>query len=453
MSTTHDDDIRSEATSAEGSYTPPRYTVDLSRPPEERYEHIANDFREEIKALPTIFDDILSLLRPVPRPLLNLGSRLLFRRLYDKEEHREIQGISKATCVPIYLLVAFNVLLDLFMGCTSGGVRVKDEACQTKMLHFRTLDWAMDPLRKVVVELNFVEQAGGPVVATSITYFGYVGVLTGLRKGLSISLNFRPTHDRSTLRKRVAFHFHQLMVLLGARRSIASTLRGCLLPRDADKLKRTPRQIAETLGPQKSTAAYLTFSDGKTTVCMDKDHKKARIAEASDFIFVVNHDYVDEQTQAIEELRQKTGIQDNELLSEKVLDEYKRQSKTIGKVTGAVDLVEFSMVRKNCIAKLWTRDRVDFGKRKSEEYCVSEETVIRWLDESTELTNEETHYGVVMDPTEGEIIWLERYLEPLQFERVEDAEDEEEAEGAEGAEELEEAPEEDMRAAGSKSKR
>ena len=416
----------------EDVYTPPRYTVDLSLPPEERYKHIAEDFREEIKALPSIFDEILKLVRFVPRPLLILASWLLLRRLYDPEEHREIKGISKVTAVPIYLLVAFNVLLDLFMGCTSGGARVNVDSgpSTTKMLHFRTLDWGMDPLRKVVVELNFVERAGGPVIATSITYFGYVGVLTGVRKGLSVSLNFRPTHDRSSLRKRVAFRFHQLMVLLGRRRSIASVLRQCLLPKDTSDLRKAPREIAEMLEPQKSTAAYLTFCDGKTTVCMDQDHKKARIDEASDFIFVVNHDYTDEQTQAIEELRRKHGTADEDYLSDRVMEEYKRQNKVTGQLTGALDLVEFSMVRKNCITSLWARDRLPIsGKEGDGEFCVREVDVVKWLDESAELTNEETHYGVVMDPTEGKIVWLERYLEPLQFDTESGAAEAEAADG------------------------
>lgn len=66
----------------------------------------------------------------------------------------------------MYLLVAFNVLLDLWMSCTSGGARVSDSAGLETMLHFRTLDWSMDPLRKVVVHLDFVENPGGTVLAS-----------------------------------------------------------------------------------------------------------------------------------------------------------------------------------------------------------------------------------------------------------------------------------------------
>ena len=392
---------------------PPRYIVDLSLPPEERYTHIAEDFREEIKTLPTLYDEILSLLHPIPKGFLYFLSRLFLRRLYSEEETREIKGISKATGVELFLLVAFNVILDVLMGCTSGGVRVDDGKGETKMLHFRTLDWGMESLRKVVVELDFVEHADGPVIATSVLYFGYVGILTGVRKGLSISLNFRPTHDRTTRRKRIAFRIHQLMVILGRRRAVGSSLRQWLLPQKAADLTKTPRQIAEILKPQRSTAAYLTFCDGRTTVCMDNDYKTARFMEASDLVFLLNHDFVDEYTQALEELRKKNDTASDNYLPDEVLEEFGRQNKALRNVTGKNDLIEASIVRKNCLDKLWVRDRVKLNGKEGE-YCVSEQTVLDWMMKSNELCNEETHYAVIMDPTEGRILWLERYIEPLE---------------------------------------
>jgi hypothetical protein len=39
----------------------------------------------------------------------------------------------------------------------------------------------MDLLRQIVVQLDFVARDGGPVVARSVTYLGFVGVLTGVR--------------------------------------------------------------------------------------------------------------------------------------------------------------------------------------------------------------------------------------------------------------------------------
>jgi hypothetical protein len=52
---------------------------------------------------------------------------------------------------------------------------VRKEA-DAKMLHFRTLDWGMDSLRKLIVQLEFVNEKGGSVIARSITYAGFVEV-------------------------------------------------------------------------------------------------------------------------------------------------------------------------------------------------------------------------------------------------------------------------------------
>ena len=160
----------------------PIYTIDLSLPPETRYVELASDFSDQIRDLTNLFDEVVHDFSPVIpiTPVCTLA-RLLLRGLHSREETDELRGISKATGVELYLLCCFNTLLDLFMGCTSGGLRVKDEDDVSRMLHFRTLDWGMDSLRKVIVQLNFVRKAGGEVFASSITYAGYTGILTGVR--------------------------------------------------------------------------------------------------------------------------------------------------------------------------------------------------------------------------------------------------------------------------------
>lgn len=200
------------------------YTIDLSLPPLQRYQRIATDFLPHLASLTTLFDEI------VPRPAFRGLARLLLRRLNSKEQTEELRGIHLITGIGMQLLVAFNVLLDLFMGCTSGEVKLSREA---RMLHFRTLDWAMNPLRKVIVELEYVRE--GVIVASAISYVGYVGVLTGVRKGLSMSLNFRPIHNASTWLANVRFYLHHALVLFGFHSSISSILRTILIPGDVSQ--------------------------------------------------------------------------------------------------------------------------------------------------------------------------------------------------------------------------
>lgn len=176
----------------DGADVPPTYTIDLSLPPAQRYVEVAAAFKDECLGLTVLFEET------VKQFGLSVGivtrlARLLLRRLHDSEQTEEIRGISNVTGIDMYLLVALNVLLDLFMGCTSGGVRIRGGPESNKMLHFRTLDWGMDPLRRVIVQLEFVERPGGEVIARSVTYVGFVGVLTGVRYVLSFILTWITT--------------------------------------------------------------------------------------------------------------------------------------------------------------------------------------------------------------------------------------------------------------------
>ncbi|KAI1982927.1 hypothetical protein LOZ54_005184 [Ophidiomyces ophidiicola] len=153
--------------------SPPVYRIDLSLPPSERYVELATIYRNKLRSLTGLFDELISSLRPgISLVWVQRAARLFLRRLYTNEETEEIKGICKATGIDLYLLVSLNVLLDLLMGCTSGAALSKDDGdIDARMLHFRTLDWNMDGLRELIVQLEFVR---GPdtenVLATSITW-------------------------------------------------------------------------------------------------------------------------------------------------------------------------------------------------------------------------------------------------------------------------------------------
>ncbi|KAK3171394.1 hypothetical protein OEA41_003478 [Lepraria neglecta] len=377
----------------------PKYTIDLSLPPVKRYQHVAADFNAQTAALPALFDEIVLGMKPNARVgRVRRIARLLLRRVYYDEETEELRGISEATGIELWLLVAFNVLLDLFMGCTSGAARVDDGQGGKKMLHFRTLDWGMDPLRKVVVQLDFIQKPGGKVVASSITYVGYVGVLTGVRKGLSMSLNFRPNHERSTRLANFRFYFHHLLVLLGFRPSISSLLRQQLLPsqkssRRSTATKPTLKSIEHTLPSTTTTAAYLIFSDGDRTITMEKDHRTAMVKSSSDFIVATNHD-------AAEEISPGSQSQPEP------------DSSNTLEATGMQGLVDDSVRRKDLAEKLWNKSLRKTRRRISPQK-LTKDTVVGWID-TYPISNDETHYATIMDPKVGKVAWVERYLEPLE---------------------------------------
>lgn len=106
-----------------------------------------------------------------------------------------MQSIAQAANIDLFYLVALNVALDGLLGCTSRGVVIKlssgkEREREERMMHFRTLDWEMDNLRKLVVVLEFVRSADDPevVVARSVTYARFLGVLTRVRYAINSSL-------------------------------------------------------------------------------------------------------------------------------------------------------------------------------------------------------------------------------------------------------------------------
>ena len=271
----------------------------------------------------------------------------------------------------------------------------------------------MDALRKIIVQLDFVNEAGGEIIASTITYVGFVGALTGVRKGLSLSLNFRPTHDASTRLANYRFYFHHVMVLLGLRPSISSLLRQYLLPSHAGSSSHSSSpalaDIERDLPSQLSTAAYLIFSDGDRTITMEKDCRKALVRSAHYFIVATNHDIAEESPQNPHLPSDAGGV----LVSPR--------SNTFLKIAGMEDLVEESITRKKCVYQLWYKAINSKSKKSArrakqdviDEGFVSTQAVCEWMDVYP-IVNEETHFAVVMDPREGKVVWVKRYLEPVE---------------------------------------
>jgi hypothetical protein len=384
--------------------TPPIYTIDLSLPPAKRYVKVADDYRHELQNLQSLFDQLLAATR-LPTGLVHVLTRLLLRKLHSEEQTQEIRGISQAIRVPMYLLVAYNVLLDLFMGCTSGGARVTSDRSQgSTMVHFRTLDWDMPELRDVVVQFDYVGERGGQVIASAVSYVGFVGVLTAVRKDLSVSLNFRAYHnDDASWRANLKYYAHQVAVLLGFRPSIASMLRDCILPRtrilgnregqegrvEVDPLPRYREcDICTGIPLTPSTAAYLIFCTPKEVLVLEKDRVIATILMSSDFLAVTNHDArYDTQPCAAHAAHAKNAMMG----------------------IGMEDVIEESVARKQCLSKkweAWNRDRKRSGRTRAG--GVPLQVLKAWMQEYP-TCNSQTHFTCLMDPARGTIRWARKY--------------------------------------------
>ncbi|KAF3940916.1 hypothetical protein ABW19_dt0202229 [Dactylella cylindrospora] len=376
---------------------PPVFIVDMDLPPRQRYKAIGIAFKAQLLHLTGIWDEIFT---GFPyRGFIEFIAPFILRRVFNSEEQEEIKGLVEATGIPLFLIVAYNSFLDTFMGCTSGAVRlVKDpngidglDEDRDKMVHFRTLDWGMDELRAVAIQISY--HRGGKIIAQALTYAGFVGTLTGVRKDLSISLNFRPAADENTRTRTILYH--KLLVILGLRRSISSQLRSFLLP-EPGKEPITLTEIIKTFPSTPSSISYITLCDGDQAVLLEQDIHHANVTTSNTFLAGTNHDARMERWKA---------------------SDYKAFTQKQGEETAGitVDLLEDSQHRKKCIRRLYehatSKRRLRAGAKKHLEGGIGIKTVASWL-QTWPTMNECTHFSCVMDPKEGEIVWAKNYLKP-----------------------------------------
>jgi hypothetical protein len=399
--------------------TVPTYTIDLSLPPCERYVQVTNDYKHVLLQMPCLYDEAVEHLK-LPTWLFHFLGRLLLRHLHSDEQTEELRGISKACGLPMYLLVAYNVFLDLLMGCSSGGVMVADEAGPT-MMHFRTLDWSMPLLRQAIVQFDFVEIPGGEVIARTVGYVGFVGVLTGVRNGLSASLNFRPYHNAQGLSwANVKYHWNMGLVLVGRRPSISTLLRDFLLPRPSSPTRErtrlskrkdqksenlayatlspyTPFDITTLIPTMRSPAAYLIFCTGAETLILEKDFLSARILRSSSFINTTNHDEAFEATH------------DPQAAQTEAAHAQDRTHSFLN--TTMQEIVDESIARKLCLKSKWLAWRDELKTRGENDAAGVRLAELREWMQYYPVCNEVTHFTCIMDPREGVFRWVKMFAE------------------------------------------
>ena len=208
----------------------------------------------------------------------------------------------------------------------------------------------------------------------------------------------------------IKFYWHHLMVLLGFRRTISSTLRSFILPtrlihpRLVHSSKPRPAlpdldTLIRSFPTTVTTAAYVILSDGKKTAIFDKDRITAQTRSSETFIAAANHD---------------AKLEDR---SENMIRPHRHLL-----LPGMEDMMEESIDRKACIEKRWIREVRHWQRRhrdEPEENCrIDPQKVIDWLQIYPTI-NECTHYAVVMDATKGDITWLRRWQEPIEIDEDE----------------------------------
>lgn len=230
-------------------------------------------------------------------------------------------------------------------------------------------------------------------MARSVGYVGFVGILTGVRPGLSLSLNGRRCYSTSkSIRRIVKYYGYYLAVLFRLRPSIASRLQKYILPKEG----RTLPTLAELIWEFPSittTTCYITACDGDRTTILEKDVSTARVRSDINLITVTNHD------QACE--RDSTDATPNPTVPLASLS----RSAPRGPFNESID-------RKKCLENRW---RITSTLRRNggcEKDCITMEDLKKWMV-MYPTANGITNFAATMDPKEGEIVWCRRWIVPF----------------------------------------
>ena len=153
------------------------YVVDLSSPPKLRWVHLIRDRREDVMR---VHKSILEVVEErCPWLVRWLGPWTVWLCKGKMRYYEEIEGIAQELDVPVTDVVLCQIAFELF-------------ACSTNIVvlpghHIRTMDWPLESLKDITVNVNFVRDRH--IVANVTTWVGYVGVLTGMTQHFSCSVN------------------------------------------------------------------------------------------------------------------------------------------------------------------------------------------------------------------------------------------------------------------------
>jgi len=105
----------------------------------------------------------------------------------------ELQSISEIVDIDISHLLIMQIFYELNSCCTSVVVNSKDGY----PYHLRTMDWEMNILKSITINLDVYKDKKKIYSAT--TWVGYVGIFTAVNSKWSVSLNYRRTNESSLL--------------------------------------------------------------------------------------------------------------------------------------------------------------------------------------------------------------------------------------------------------------
>jgi len=166
-----------------------RFVFDLDKHPSERWIHIINEYKDK---LPRMKEEINKLFQEfgvtgLVRKALNWLIYFYSNSIVHREE---IASIAKLTNLDFEQVLLMQLMYEINSACSTLITHVDH-----KPVMFRTMDWDLDFLRELTVELSVVKN--GQEICVAPTWVGCVGFFTAYMKheegNYAIALNYRRT--------------------------------------------------------------------------------------------------------------------------------------------------------------------------------------------------------------------------------------------------------------------
>uniref|UniRef100_A0A1B6GT78 ceramidase n=1 Tax=Cuerna arida TaxID=1464854 RepID=A0A1B6GT78_9HEMI len=172
------------------------FKIDLDAEPEDRWMKVLKQKRSEIKRLADFFEHKFG------TKVINVVDKYIswLHQSLPHEYFMELKGIANWTGLSIGRVTLYNIFYEFFSICTS----IVMEGNDGHMYHGRNLDFGLfmgwdaenhtwfltEILRPLIIKVDFFKE--GKPLYSAVSYAGFTGVLTGLKKGrFSLSVNER----------------------------------------------------------------------------------------------------------------------------------------------------------------------------------------------------------------------------------------------------------------------
>ena len=176
----------SDAPEVNDAVTVPRFQVNLDESKASRWNHIILVYKDQLQAVEAQMAELTEKHAPtyaaIGETMLSGASKTGLVYYGD-----EIGGIAKASGISTGRLTAMQLIYEAAATCTSVTFQHSNNSGKGPggassfagaPAHARNMDWEMEFLRPLTIEVEFVK--GGHPLCIATTWVGYVGVLTGM---------------------------------------------------------------------------------------------------------------------------------------------------------------------------------------------------------------------------------------------------------------------------------